>query len=331
MSRVLNNEPNVRRETREKVKQAVHDLNYTPDVSARSLAGHRSYMLALFYDTISEGYLSQFQRAALDRCREAHYHLVVERCSLDSVAPEDRLVDIAAQLRVDGVVLLPPLSDQMPIIARFKEAQIPAVLVAPGGDGLGTPTVWFDDFAAALNVMQHLIRRGHRRIGFVTGHPAHGAARQRFAGYRQALDAVGIPFDPSLVVEGRFDFASGLVAAQTLLNSPDRPTAIFASNDEMAAAVVRAAQERSLAVPQDVSVVGFDDSLLAEAMSPPLTTVRQPVEDMAMAAIDLLLETVRKRLAGDLDRPDNRTFGHAFKERASVLDMADQSSRGDTD
>jgi LacI family transcriptional regulator len=150
----------------------------------------------------------------------------------------------------------------------------------------------------------HLINLGHRRIGFVLGHPNHMASDQRHFGYRRALDRAGIPYEPALVRPGLFDFESGMVAAETLLSQRAKPTAIFAANDDMAAGVLSYAHRIGLEVPEDLSVAGFDDIPLAQLVWPPLTTIRQPVRELAYAATSLLFaggeDAVHQRLQHEL-------------------------------
>ncbi|MEO1407568.1 MAG: LacI family DNA-binding transcriptional regulator [Pseudomonadota bacterium] len=318
VSRVLNNEPNVRPETREKVRVAVRELRYVPSVSARSLAGQRSYMFAMFYDTASEGYLSRFQKGALEACRRANYHLIVEQCSVGATETVDHLVVTATQLRVDGVLLLPPVGDTEHIVERFADLNIPAALIAPGGETFGMPSVRMDDIAASAELTKFLIDQGHRRIGFIKGHPDHGATTLRLNGYLTALRQAGIEPEEALVRPGDFTLPSGLAPARELLSMASPPSAIFASNDDMAAAVIRVAAERGLQVPEELSVVGFDDALIASATVPPLTTVRQPVEAMAEAAIQELLVATDRTGRRPTASHDDLSFDHELIHRGSV-------------
>jgi len=155
-----------------------------------------------------------------------------------------------------------------------------------------------DDEDAAKALVTHLIELGHRRVAHVLGIANHGASRWRFAGYKAALSAAGIPYDPDYVVEGEFMFGSGVVAARKLFDLAEPPTAIFAANDDMAAGVMWAANERGLKVPRDLSVCGFDDTPLASQLWPPLTTVRQPAREMGKLAALQLMELLRGRGKG---------------------------------
>lgn len=296
VSRVLNDEPNVRAETRARVKEAVAALNYQPDFSARSLAGRRSYMLGLLYDTVSEGYLNKLQRGILETCGELGYHLLVERCDNEDVDAGRRVSGIAARTRVDGFIVTPPLSDNADILAALDAARTPYVLVEPAYTSDATPWVDIDGVAAADMLTTRLIDLGHRRIAFIKGLESHGAALLRFDGFNAALSRAGVEVDPALVKQGDFTFATGLTIGRGLLALTERPTAVFAANDDMAAGVIAAASEVGLQVPTDLSVVGFDDSLAAEIVTPQLTTVRQPIEEMGRAAVAFLVAASRGRL-----------------------------------
>jgi len=160
-----------------------------------------------------------------------------------------------------------------------------------------------DDAQAADDMTTHLINLGHRRIAFVKGHPNHMASDERLYGYRRALDRAGLPFDPHWMAEGEFDFDSGFAACEKFLALPERPTAVFASNDDMAAGVLAAAHQAGLELPRELSVAGFDDTTLARMVWPPLTTIRQPTFELARTATELLLSgqtLVHKRLQHEL-------------------------------
>lgn len=322
VSRVLNNEPNVRTETREKVRKAVAELNYVPDFSARSLAGQRSYMIALFYDTVTEGYLNKFQAGALAKCRDHNYHLLVERCDNDDPVAASLVADAAAQTRIDGVILIPPLSDNPAVLSALAEAGVPHVLIAPSDPRIDLPSVDMDDERAAFELVCTLVDLGHRRIGHIKGHPAHGVSALRYQGYARALKAGGLEVDADILGEGLFSIESGRLAALDMLAKPDRPTAIFAANDEMAVGTRIAAETLGLAVPEDVSIVGFDDAQIAAIVTPSLTTVRQPIRQMAEGAVDLVIEAARNRLANDMEVP-KRQYRFDIVRRASTAPPPD--------
>lgn len=294
VSRVLNNEPNVAQKTREKVKAIAAELRYSPNLAARGLATSKSYLVALIYDNPSPNYISHVQRGAIDACREVGYHLVVEPLTLktedDSQRQADAIRTVLDRLPVDGVILTPPLCDDKAILETLKELRIKCVRVAPKNSGEQL-SIGMDDETASYQMTQYLLKQGHEKIAFVKGHIDHGATHLRFKGFRRAMDEGGLPISDDLIQQGDFSFESGAKAARKLLELPasERPTAIFASNDDMAAAVVSVAGQAGVDVPQELSVCGFDDTPLARVVWPALTTVRQPIYKMGYQAAKQLV------------------------------------------
>jgi LacI family transcriptional regulator len=303
VSRVLNDEPGVRSETRGRVRQAIEALSYRPSLPARSLAGGRSNLLGLVYANPSANYVFDVQSGAMARCRESHLRLFIQSCNDLGVDRIDEVMAMIDQTHVDGLVLTPPLSSDAGLIAILQARRLPYVRVAPDDWAQGGPCVVMDDEAAAREMTEHLLGLGHRRIGFVEGHPEHPSSRLRHQGYRAALKAAGAS-DGQPVELGYNDTPSGYEAGRRLLSRMPRPTAIFASNDDMAAGVIQAAHELGIDVPSQLSVAGFDDSQIAAILWPALTTIRQPAYEMAFAAAGLLIELVRYRDVPDVTRLD---------------------------
>lgn len=305
VSRVLNREPNVSAALKEKVQSAVLSLDYQPSLSARTLAGASSYLIAAFVDADltlehwrsgrGNDYLSRLQFGALEECRKAGYHLLVELVDYRSPSLEARLVALLRSLRPDGVLLTPPNADDPTVLDILERKGVPYVRLGADRDLERGMRVFMDDQQAAADMTDHLVSLGHRRIGFVSGPDAYPASRARREGYEQALMAHGLAIETELLVEGDFTFASGRRAGEMLLGSGQRPTAIFASNDDMALGVLNAAASLGVSAPGGVSVCGFDDTPSAMFSTPPLTTVRQPVAEMAAAATRMLFETARNK------------------------------------
>ncbi|HEX7761497.1 MAG TPA: LacI family DNA-binding transcriptional regulator [Caulobacteraceae bacterium] len=296
VSRVVNREDNVKPETRELVNQAIRDLNYSPNPAARSLAGSAPFRIGLLYDNPSTGYLSEFLVGALDEASRRGAQLVVEKC----VESELAHATLARLLKtgVDGLILPPPLCESPDVLAEVRAAEAPAIAVAPGRPSADMATIRIDNEAAAFELTQHLLDLGHRSFGFIKGHPNQTVSAQRLDGFRAAVKAAGIEDGAICVEQGYFTYRSGLEAAERLLARKPRPTAIFAANDDMAAATAALAHRRGLDVPADVSIVGFDDTPIASTVWPSLTTIHQPIAAMARAAIDLVLEEIRRRRNG---------------------------------
>jgi LacI family transcriptional regulator len=289
VSRVLNNEPGVHVDTRNRILKAIEQLDYQPNVNARGLAGDRSFLIGLFSDKPGD-YLSEFQSGAVTRCRESDFHLMVEPWDSDNPDLGRQVNTLLRQLRLEGVILLPPLCDHPVILDALARKAIPTVRVAPRLEPSKSPSVGIDDYAAARRMTRHLLDLGHRRIGFISGRPGHGATDERHRGFRDEMLAEGVTLDDTLVKVGNFVFADGLVCAEQLLSALSPPTAIFASNDDTAAAVISVARRMAIALPEQLSVAGFDDSPVATMIWPELTTIRQPVAALARAAAELIIE-----------------------------------------
>lgn len=289
VSRVINKAPNVSEELRNRVSAAIRQLDYRPNQSARRLAGGRSFMIAYLYNNPAASYTGGIQSGAANRCRELGYHLVVEPLPLAGEERFEILDRLVAALRPDGVFLVPPLSDDTRLLQRLSELKLPCARIAGSvmAESFNIPT---PDRAAGRMIADHLIALGHRRIGVITPPSSHKAASRRVEGFRDGMSAAGLPWDDTLLAEGAFDFASGIAAGEKLLALPQRPTAIVATNDYMALGVLTQAHRLGLRVPEDLSIVGFDDTPGSQTAWPPLTTVRQPLEAMGRAVIDALTQ-----------------------------------------
>lgn len=298
VSRVINKEKNVREQTRQTVLETIERLNYLPNSAARNLAAGETTHIGLLYSNPSAAYLSQFLVGALEAARRAGCHLVIEACESEDEAEQGEVGRRLANAEAEGVILPPPLSESVPILTELALTNTPVVTVAMGQLYPNALNVRIDDFAAAREMTEYLIWLGHRRLGLITGHPEHIASKERERGFRAAVEAAGLNKDDVQVEQGFFTFRSGLDAGEKLLHLKRPPTAIFASNDDMAAAVVSVAHRRGLQVPGDLTVVGFDDTSPATTVWPELTTIRQPVSAMAAAALELLLEDLRNRRRG---------------------------------
>jgi LacI family transcriptional regulator len=316
VSRVINNEPRVRPSTRDRILHAIEKLNYRPNLNARGLASNRSFLIGLFCDKPGD-YLSEFQAGAVQRCREANLHLMVEPWDVKSSDLERHIDTLLGQLRLEGVILLPPLTDNRLVLSKLQEASIPVVRVAPQENLSATPSVGIDDYAASRELTAHLLNLGHRRIGFMLGHPEHGATEQRYLGFVDEMRAHQVPVARELVQTGNFDFADGLICAERMLRAASPPTAIFASNDDMAAAVVSMARKFNWDLPRQLSVTGFDDAPLATQIWPELTTVRQPVAAMARCATDMIIQYEPRR-NGWPQRMPRQLFPHELIIRNST-------------
>src|SRR5580658_7439152 len=300
VSRVVNGETNVREATRAKVAASIKALRYSPNLAARSLASANAVRVGLLYSNPSAAYLSEFLVGSLEQSSLSGCQLVIEKC--DGPNTERAAIEKLVRTGADGVILPPPLCDSEEALRAVADSDIPAVVVATGRPAPGLSAVSIDDFEAAHSMTRRLIGLGHSRIGFIMGHPNQTASEQRYKGFVAGMEEAGFKPDPRLVTQGYFTYRSGLEAAEKLLRAPKRPTAIFASNDDMAAATVAVAHRMGLDIPRDLTIAGFDDTPLATTVWPALTTVRQPIAQMAQEAVKLLLDQIRRKRAGEAPR-----------------------------
>jgi len=316
VSRVINGKGHVRESTRERVLQVVQELGYTPNLAASSLAAAQTTRIALIHTNPSGAYLRELLVGALQGAARTATQLVVDAWDeVDEHAEQHAARSLARS--VAGVILPPPLCESPVVIAELVAARVPVVAIASGHDGEEISRVRIDDFSAAREITAYLIAHGHRRIGFILGDPNQTASARRHEGYLAALREAGIALAPAWVQPGAFTYRSGLQAAERLLDIAPAPTAIFASNDDMAAAVVSVAHRRGLEVPRDLSVVGFDDSSAATTVWPELTTVRQPIAAMADSAVEILMRDIRRQ-DGQPVRTVDQIVAHMLVERGSV-------------
>jgi LacI family transcriptional regulator len=315
VSRVMNGKGLVADSTRRKVAEAIAALNYTPNQEARNLAGNKPIRVGFLYSNPSAAYLSEFLVGLLSQSGLNNVQLFVEKCEAGEQAAEQtrRLIENG----LDGIILPPPLCDSEAVISCVAEAGIPVVLVACGLPDQRAGAVSIDDYEAAYQMTLHLIALGHQRIGFVVGHPNQTASAKRLAGYRAAVAEKGADASDELVVQGMFTYRSGLDAAEQLLGLAERPTAIFASNDDMAAAAVAVAHRLGIDVPGDLTVTGFDDTALATTIWPELTTVRQPIAGMVREAVQSLVRRVRALREGEPDAPEQTRLDFELIRRQS--------------
>lgn len=287
VSRVLNSEPHVRDEVRQKVLAASQELSYRPNVSARSLAGARSYVIGHLLSGLSP-YVVMAQLGALKACRERGYHLLVEAIDLDSDVRAE-IEQLTQAVRMDGVLLLPPLCDNEAIMEGLDRRGVPYVRISPARDHGRSPYVEVDDEDAARIMTEHLLGLGHRRIGFICGPDGHASSERRIKGFRETMARAGATVDEALVQPGDFTPRSGRAAATQMLAMDEPPTAVFASNDLMACGVLGRAHELGLQLPGRLSVAGVDDIASATMVWPTLTTMRQPIAEMAAAATAMII------------------------------------------
>ena len=292
VSRVINRSPFVKEETRARIDSVIQQVGYAPDPQARGLAFRRSFLLGLVYDNPNAQFIVNAQEGVLDALRGSGFELVVHPCdrnSEDLVAGVRRFVE---RQKLHGVILLPPVSENPQIAQALQQIECQFIRLASVRLDNTSHMVVSTDREASAEAANYLEALGHRRIGFIAGPTQHRSTHERREGFLGALEKRGVTLPPELLVEGAFTFESGVACAEALLAQRPRPTAIFAGNDEMAAGVYKAAFRLKIAIPEELSVIGFDDSPVASRLSPALTTIRLPIRDMARLAASRLIPPI---------------------------------------
>lgn len=326
VSRVINGEANVREQTRELVLEAIRKLNYAPNRAARSLAGGEQLRIALMFDNPSASYLSEFLMGALEEASRNDIHLEVQRC--ESAEEALSIMGKLAKEGIDGFILPSPLCDDQKVLDLARELDAVSIAVGPGkAEGLHG-AVMIDEFQAAYDMTKHIIDLGHERVGFIIGNPEQIASGRRLNGFRAAMLDAGLTPDEELIVQGRFTYRSGMAGAERLLSVHPQPTAIFASNDDMAAATVAVAHRKHLDVPNDITVCGFDDTAMASTIWPELTTIRQPIREMTAWAVTAIARIIRSKRTDGRAKPQQKILPYTLVRRES--DAAPSLARGST-
>lgn len=293
VSRVLNDYQHVHPDKRRSVLAAMEQLGYSVNLQARSLAGGRSQVIGLVVHDLGNPYTAQIVQSIDEELATAEYELVLHTTH-GHHQKEPVYADILTHGLADGLLMLIPLGPT-PYLQNLRKRNFPYVVISDNDQHDGySPMVTTAGRQGAYAMMEHLIGLGHTRIAFITGRGDFISAAERQDAYQSALAAAGIPIDPLLVVPGDYQYRSGYSAAITLLDLAQPPTAIFAANDLMAFGVYDVVRSRGLRIPEDISVVGFDDVPQCAFMHPPLTTVRQPLFEMGQAAARILLQYIRE-------------------------------------
>lgn len=288
VSRVINNDVHVRPETRERVLQAMERLGFVANRQARSLAGGKTNGIGLLVPDLGTGYIGEIIRGIDAELTLQGLDLILYTTHR-TASKEATYVANLARGMVDGLLLVLP-RNPADYVGTLTQQNFPFVLIDHQGTGKDCPAVGATNWQGAFDATEYLIKLGHQRIGFITGSMDLGCAQDRLAGYRAALRTYHIPVADELIYEGTFFQPDGYTGALALLNLPNPPTVIFASNDVMAMGAMDAIRHRGLRIPDDVSVVGFDDIPQASLVRPALTTVQQPLEKMGRVATQMLLE-----------------------------------------
>ena len=290
VSRVLNNEPFVKKSTRDKVVTAIDELGYVASMPARRLAKGQSYTIGLIFHNASWHYTQDVLRGVIETARKAGYSTLIHPCDVCSDIDTKEVLNLVHQRAVDGLIFTPPADNARDVINELQQLEVPFVRLTPQDRTSLLPYVTATDMQGAFEMTNYLLSLGHRRIGFIHGPEDQRAGHDRFAGYKKAISDAGIELDSDMITYGDDHFKSGFHAAQHLLQLKAMPSAIFCNNDEMAAGCISAVFEAGLKVPNNISVAGFDDIPLASQVWPSLTTVKQPIHEIAEIATNMLIQ-----------------------------------------
>ena len=297
VSRVINNEPNVRPAMKERVQASIDRLGYVPSIAAQRMSGSRSYLILAINDrerTIADwrtrqgtDWVDQMLLGGMLKCAEYGYRMIFELVDTHNDHVERELGATIAALQPDGVILTPPHSENPLITGFLSKRKMPFARIGSIASGPGI-AMTMDDEGSARRATEHLIALGHCRIGFIAGSDEYDLSNWRIDGWREAMDAAGLAHD-GLCVRGNFSYESGLTSANALLDLEDRPTAIIASNDQMTLAALDVATGRGLKVPADLSLISFDNTPVVRFTVPQLTAVDQPIAETFSKAVELLI------------------------------------------
>jgi LacI family transcriptional regulator len=313
VSRVVNNNPNVKPATRKKVFEAIERLGYRPNAVARGLASKKTTTVGVVIPDISNANYAEVARGIEDIANMYHYNIIL--CNADKKKDKEiRVINTLLEKQVDGLLFMGGTVTSEHIQA-FNTSSVPVVLCGTTDEGHKYPSVDIDHAAAAQEAVQALLSNGHRNIAMISG-PLEDTSTglQRYQGYRQALSIGGINVQDDLVRVGNYRYESGIEHTKYFLNLANRPSAIFAANDEMAIGAIHAIQDAGLSVPGDISVISVDNSRTASMVRPQLTSVAQPMYDIGAVSMRLLTKLMK-----DEEVHDNRVIlAHEFVNRQSV-------------
>ena len=328
VSRVINSEANVSPEMQQRVQASIDKLGYVPSIAAQRMSGSRSYLILAINDrdrTIADwrarlgtDWVDQMLLGGMLKCAEHGYRLVFELVDTHSDHVERELLGAIAALQPDGIILTPPHSDNPQIVSFLADQKIPFVRIGSKQNGAGM-SISMDDEGSSHTACRNLLDLGHRRIGFIAGSSEYELSQWRIDGWKAAMGEAGASCE-GLLEHGDFSYASGEAAARRLLQGPHRPSAIIASNDQMALATLEVARELGLKVPDDLSLISFDNTPIVRFTQPPLSAIDQPIAATASLAVELII-AARK---GEDAPPPLSKISAPLVARGSVAAPADR-------
>ncbi|HZG60966.1 MAG TPA: LacI family DNA-binding transcriptional regulator [Anoxybacillus sp.] len=290
VSRVINNTGRISEKTRKKVLEVMEALHYQPSVVASALTGKRTRTIGLIIPDVANPFFSEIARKVEDRGRELEFNVLM--CNTDNnPETEEMYLSLLKQKSVDGIII-GTTTNNYTVLNELLCDHFPVALIAQDIPELAINVVRVDDFLGGYQATSHLVSLGHKKIAIILGNLSRTSDKYRFQAYRQVLEENGLEYDEKLVIYTDYSMEDGKRAALEILKSPQRPTAIFACFDSLAVGVYQAAKELGLHIPNDLSVVGFDNTILATIVDPPLTTIAQPIDEMGRQVVDLLVREI---------------------------------------
>ncbi len=294
VSRVVNNEPHVRSDLREKVLAAIQETGYSPNLSARRLVQKRSFVICLLLHS-SGSFQSTLLSKVLDVGYEGDYDVLVQTYYPSFSRSRKKIANLIQQNRIDGVITTPPCDSDPFLMDLISRSSLPQVHIAPLNPTGGTPYVSAEDYTGAYQMTETLIHKGHRRIGLLLGYRNQRPSLDRLFGYRAALEKNNLVCDETLLVDSENNFVGGLTAARILLELDNPPTALFALSDESAAGALYVLNELGISVPQQIALAAFGDLGISDQVWPGISAVKYPIEGIVENALQMLVELVEGR------------------------------------
>jgi LacI family transcriptional regulator len=313
VSRVVNGNPNVKPATRKKVVEVIERLGYRPNAVARGLASKKTTTVGVIIPDISNIFFAELARGIEDIATMYKYNIILSN-SDQNTEKELHLLNTMLGKQVDGIVFMGGnITEEH--VREFEMSPVPIVLAGTVEDSEKVPSVNIDYQAAAYDAVKELIDKGHKKVAYVSG-PFHDKINNdaKLPGYKQALEEAGIPYNEDLVIEGDYTYDSGLEAWQRLSELNDKPTAVFAGNDEMALGVVHGAQDEGVNIPEEAEIISFDNTRLALMVRPQLTSIVQPLYDIGAVAMRLLTKYMNKEAVDE----NIVVLPHRIEERGST-------------
>ncbi|WP_159532636.1 MULTISPECIES: LacI family DNA-binding transcriptional regulator [Alteromonas] len=302
VSRVVNQEQNVSEEVKLRVQECIKQLNYQPNHTARVMR-KSPFSLAFVYDNPNSHYVIEMQNGIISECRKQGFELVIHPTDSRSEEVGKELAAMINSSQIGGIILTPPLSENRELVTFLlnRDAKVVRILSGASAPDNLAPVVHVDDVEAGHKLTSYLLELGHKHLAFLGYHASHESSLGRLQGFKDAHEEVGARVDKNLIVDGEFTFESGMAMTKQVLSMSPRPTAIFACNDEIAAGAVFMARLKELRVPEDISIVGFENSPFSTQTWPHLTTVNQPNFEIAAAAAAMVIKMMQSKDVHSVD------------------------------